>query len=275
MILGGAALVGFDAVREFAKHIGGKLGDDVGEWARALSTYRLNNITAKLQRAHRMIEEAGRTPNAVPPRTLLPWLEHASIEDDESLSERWAAILANAATADSEEDAPPIYSSILAELTPFAARVLDALRDTQPMRGADRGSLRAPGGVTAAALVRELDQSASPASQFGSSPQAQYRAAEAKVNAAIDVLIRQGLASRTPTIDYQRSSGFRSSSRLSKIAGRDDRPIEMKGTEIRITELGRRFLLACTPPSPATSAGPAARAGATQNETAPKDESGS
>ena len=125
---GAAAVVAFDSVREFCKHIAGKLGDDAGEFLREYTTYRLVNLASKMKRAHEMLEAAGQEPSAVPPRTLLPWLEHASVEDNPDLSELWAAILANAALATDEEDAPPIYSDMLAGLTPFAARVLDSVQ---------------------------------------------------------------------------------------------------------------------------------------------------
>src|SRR5690348_12015925 len=126
---GAVGVAAFEAVREFFKRIGGKLGDDVGEVVRAYTTFRLKNLTRQLERASEMLGAAGYEPCAVPPRMLTRWIEHASVEDDETLSERWAALLANAAIATDDESVPPIFATILSELTPFAARILDSLRD--------------------------------------------------------------------------------------------------------------------------------------------------
>jgi hypothetical protein len=72
-----------------------------------------------------MLKEAGISPQAVPPRLFLPILEAASIEDDEDLHTRWAALLANAAT--SPDLVHPSYIEVLKQLTPVEARLLDAL----------------------------------------------------------------------------------------------------------------------------------------------------
>ena len=61
----------------------------------------------------------------VPPRLFLPMLEAASIEGDEDLHTRWAALLANAAA--SPESVHPSYIEVLKQLTPVEARLLDAL----------------------------------------------------------------------------------------------------------------------------------------------------
>jgi hypothetical protein len=51
-------------------------------------------------------------------------LEGASIEDEEDLHTRWAALLANAASSDKVH---PSYIEVLKQLTPAEARLLDAL----------------------------------------------------------------------------------------------------------------------------------------------------
>jgi hypothetical protein len=48
-------------------------------------------------RAQEMLEDAGLQPGPVPLKTLVPLLQYASLEDDKSLQERWANLLANAA----------------------------------------------------------------------------------------------------------------------------------------------------------------------------------
>ncbi len=47
------------------------------------------------------LSEADVSPTSVPLRTLLPLLEGAALEEDDDLSTKWAALLANAATPNS------------------------------------------------------------------------------------------------------------------------------------------------------------------------------
>lgn len=77
--------------------------------------------------AEAMLLKAGRTPNAVPFRTLLPILEAASSEDDESLSNKWAALLANSAAKAEGYASHPSFPRILSEISPVEARFLDSL----------------------------------------------------------------------------------------------------------------------------------------------------
>jgi len=47
------------------------------------------------------LSEADVSPTSVPLRTLLPLLEGAALEEDDDLSTKWAALLANATTPNS------------------------------------------------------------------------------------------------------------------------------------------------------------------------------
>jgi len=237
--LGAAGMAGLDAVREFAKRIGGKLGDDVGDFLRQYTTHRLKNIADRMAEAHAMVEAAGREPSAVPPRTLIRWMDHASVEDDESLSKWWAAILANAAIASDDEAAPPIYAAILSELTPFAAKLLDSLQHTEPLGPSKHDSTTAEG-LAWRVFPQDYDPDASPAQRFEHLQ---------RVEAAIDVLDRQGLATRSLRFELRWPT-------VGQLFPGAHPSIHVDKTEIRITELGRRFLAACTPPASLGSARP-------------------
>ncbi|HEY4082138.1 MAG TPA: Abi-alpha family protein [Burkholderiaceae bacterium] len=63
----------------------------------------------------------------VPLKLALPLLEAASIEDDESLQDRFAMLLVNAADAGSEVEVRRAYISILEQLTPLDALLVDLL----------------------------------------------------------------------------------------------------------------------------------------------------
>src|SRR5207302_952664 len=80
-----------------------------------------------LQKTERMLKDAGISPKAVPPRLFLPILENGSVEDDEDLNSRWAALLTNAAM--SPGSVHPSYIEILRQLTPQEATLLDKLYD--------------------------------------------------------------------------------------------------------------------------------------------------
>lgn len=90
---------------------------------------RLKNQLRILGKAQDMLREAGLEPNAVPLRTLLPLLEGSSLEDDESLSSKWAALIANAAGGTMLEGSHPAFPKILGEMSPQEALMLDRLTD--------------------------------------------------------------------------------------------------------------------------------------------------
>jgi predicted transcriptional regulator len=108
------------------KRIAGPLADEIGEsLALAARPYRILRSVKMLHKTQRMLEDAGVNPQVVPPRLFLPMLEAASIENDEDLHTRWAALLANAASA--PDSVHPSYIEVLKQLTPVEARLLDAL----------------------------------------------------------------------------------------------------------------------------------------------------
>jgi hypothetical protein len=65
--------------------------------------------------------------------TLVPLLEAASLQDDPTLAEKWAALLANAADPLSRLDITPVYADILRQLSSQEVKVLDMLfNEAQP-----------------------------------------------------------------------------------------------------------------------------------------------
>jgi len=115
-------------VGDLVKRIAAPLADEVGEsLALVARPYRIMLSVKMFQKTQRMLKEAGVTPHAVPPRLFLPILENASIQDDEDLHTRWAALLANAAA--STKLVHPSYIEILKQLAPEDAALLDKLYD--------------------------------------------------------------------------------------------------------------------------------------------------
>ena len=198
----------------------GPVADEFGQ--DMLERYRARNRNASTNRAAEMVDECGRDAHTVPLRTLLPLLDGASREDDPAMQERWAALLANAVIAGDDDGLPPVFASILTNLTPSAARGLELLGTPRIQPVALMTPLRPTCGMTpeqfAALLYPEQDQ-------------ALYRA-----NAVVGVLVREALVSQTPVLEQ--------SAMISDLGAN----LRVNGVDLQVTSLGFQFLRACTAP---------------------------
>lgn len=123
-----AAKQALEPIRDIVNRITGPLADEIGESLALIARpYRIALGVKMLQKTQRMVKEAGMPAQPVPPRLFLPMLEAASIENDEDLHTRWAALLANAAT--SPGSVHPSYIEMLKQLDPQDAALLDKLYD--------------------------------------------------------------------------------------------------------------------------------------------------
>lgn len=118
----GATTLAVDLLRRLAgpaaDQVGLMLGDKAWE-------YRANNLIKITMRLQRKLRGAGLPANAVPPRLLLPIIENCSVEDNETLQDMWAGLLA---TASQETDSmSPSFIETLKQLTPDEARQLEYL----------------------------------------------------------------------------------------------------------------------------------------------------
>lgn len=117
-----------EAAKEFLSKLAGPAAEEIGLLLQdQVKLYRFKNRLRILAKAEAMLAKAGLTPNAVPFRTLVPILEHAASEDDESLSTKWAALLANSAAKAESIASHPSFPRILSEIAPGEARFLDFL----------------------------------------------------------------------------------------------------------------------------------------------------
>src|SRR6266446_911734 len=115
-----SAAIPFTAI---VKRMLGPAADELAEmWRDQVRLYRYERQVKCVEKAERMAQEAGFTPQAVPPKILFPLLEGASFEDNEDLHTMWAALLANAASSESKA-LRPSFISILRELAPDEAAV--------------------------------------------------------------------------------------------------------------------------------------------------------
>jgi hypothetical protein len=107
-------------------------------WADAARAWRIRNAIRLFERVQAFAREHGFTFRPIRPRLLFPILESASLEDDQDLSQRWAALLANAARTDYAGDILPGFPDILRQLTAGEAQFLDSAYDEITNRSEER-----------------------------------------------------------------------------------------------------------------------------------------
>lgn len=115
---------------KFAERAFGKATDEVGE-------YLVGEAKAWVARRRRVVEraagalcDAGIVAERVPLKVARAILEGAGFEEDEELSERWAALLANAASPSGT--VLPIFTQVLSMMTPKDAVLLDYFAGQAP-----------------------------------------------------------------------------------------------------------------------------------------------
>jgi hypothetical protein len=127
--------IGSDLTSLIAK-LAGPLADEFGQiLGDKAREYRYKNVLKIFQRVQKMLADAGISPLAIPPRMFIPTLEAASIEDNETLQERWAALLANASDPHKSTFVQPSFVDALKQLTPEQAAFLDTVLDRVTMNG--------------------------------------------------------------------------------------------------------------------------------------------
>jgi Abortive infection alpha len=104
---------------EAASEIGLGLRDSVKVW-------RLKRQVRLLQEVERLVQQSGKDIKPVPPRLFFPIFDAASVEGDDEMQSRWAALLANQATSGSVH---PSYIEMLKQMSSQDARLLDKIYD--------------------------------------------------------------------------------------------------------------------------------------------------
>jgi hypothetical protein len=149
---------------DMLRKIVGPLADEIGEGMGVVARHYRYKLALKMyQKTERMLTDAGINPRAVPPRLFLPMIENASMQDDEDLHTRWAALLANAAA--SPDSVHPSFIEVLRQLTPKDAQLLDELYDScmQKQRNSVQPWVRT---ITYAERERRMAAGENPEEQF-------------------------------------------------------------------------------------------------------------
>jgi hypothetical protein len=132
---GAGALAAAIPFTSIVKRMLGPAADELAEmWRDQVRMYRYERQLKCVEKAERMAQEAGFTPQAVPPKILFPLLEGASFEEDESLHNMWAALLANAASMENAEKVRPGFIATLKQLSRDEALILEWMYETLDRR---------------------------------------------------------------------------------------------------------------------------------------------
>jgi len=107
------------------------VGEGIAAPVIAWKERRLVLARGVLERASEDAAASGLEIHSVPGRVLWPILEKSSLEDDEGLRRTWSRLLASAATDTPGTEVPPAFPSILGELSPIEAVVMERLHAPQ------------------------------------------------------------------------------------------------------------------------------------------------
>ena len=119
-------------IQDFINKIAGPAAEEFGLALQdKAKLYRYKNLIKIMEKAKKYAERSNIDIKEIPLRTLIPIIECASLEDNENLAEKWAALIANAATRDSIRKLHPSYAQILKEMSPNDAFLLDAIYETK------------------------------------------------------------------------------------------------------------------------------------------------
>jgi hypothetical protein len=122
----GVAHASKDAITDIVKRLFGPTADRAGQaLADAFFEKRTERVLTVLSESTKLVTDAGMEPQPVPGRLLMPILEACSWEEDESLRQKWTALLANAASQGPANRVLPAYVEILRQLTPIQASILE------------------------------------------------------------------------------------------------------------------------------------------------------
>ena len=174
--------------------------------------YRLKNSLRLFKKTKTMLDDAGIEPTAVPLRTLLPLLEGASLEDNESLSDKWAGLLSAAANSSRGDSVLPSYPHILKCLSPSDVQMLDFMYANEQK-----------GGIVTGADGQEIDRGWTLQSE---------------------ILIETGMPEHSFLLSFENLAGFG----LVQVGGRNFGGTKMtfeNKSEVGLTVMGTAFIAAC------------------------------
>jgi hypothetical protein len=122
-----ATLQAAKQAQDFIAAISGHTGESVGTILGNIAHRRLKNAETIAEKSHFILLNLELEPKQIPLPVLYPALEAASLQEDSSMQDIWANMLANAADPRHNDAVSVVFPTILKELTSKDARFLDAL----------------------------------------------------------------------------------------------------------------------------------------------------
>jgi Abortive infection alpha len=108
--------------------LAGPLADEFGQiLGDKVSEYRIRNWIKVAGRIQKMLTEAGIDPRSIAPKLFLPALQASSLEENETLQEKWAALLANASDPNKSASIESSFVEVLKQLNAEQALFLDRI----------------------------------------------------------------------------------------------------------------------------------------------------
>ena len=112
----------------FDKYLGSpavEMGGIAGDWMKYYRYKNMLTILDKVEELHRQRKLEGR-PIPISPRMAIPLLDAVSAEDDETLQNLWARLIANSTDPNTLIPIHPGYIEIIKQLTPDEAVIVNA-----------------------------------------------------------------------------------------------------------------------------------------------------
>jgi hypothetical protein len=133
----GAVEATLQPLHDLIRDLAGPAFQEMGEtWRDHVRVWRLQRAVRLAERVREILAPLGIAPRPVPLKILLPAIEHASLEDDDELQDRWAALLARAADPGYQGKMLSVFVDVLSQITPqdalFLDRCLRTLSDKHP-----------------------------------------------------------------------------------------------------------------------------------------------
>jgi hypothetical protein len=228
--------IGADAaMKPFAslieKLFGGPVEEIGGMWQDSLKVRRLKRQVKLLEKVERIIVEARSEPHRIPDNISIPLLTAATLEDDDTMQERWATLLAAVANSAVPSDAYLSYVAMLAELTPRQACFLDAIYS----RSVEGARAETDEDIWPSQVMHELETLAQTFSVIcGLSKMSLYEIItySEEFHSSLDVYVRLGIVQKKVILPIDRSNGS-----FTEVQER-----------YHLSNLGQGFLQACSAP---------------------------
>ena len=117
---------------ELVLKLAGPAAEEFGmAWQDHVRVWRWSRALRLTKRVNEMLKTSHIPTNPISLKVLIPSLEQASLEDDDYLQDRWAALLANATDPQCERGMLPVFVEILKQLSPTDAHFLSSLYEHQ------------------------------------------------------------------------------------------------------------------------------------------------